>query len=112
MLESVMRWFGVTETWQFWWLALGLAGQAVFTGRWIIQWVASEKRRQSHVPELFWWCSFAGAMMLLIYFIGRGDPVGIIGQLFGWIVYGRNLYLIRTQHRRVEEGPGGTMEPK
>lgn len=112
MLQRVMHWFEVTETWQQWWLALGLAGQAIFTGRWIIQWVASEKRGESHVPELFWWCSLIGAMIVLVYFIGKHDLVGIISQLLGWVVYGRNLYLIRKKRGRVEEGPGGKFEPR
>lgn len=97
------RWFDVTEPWQLWWLGLGTVAQGFFLGRWIIQWIATERRQEPYVPELFWWCSLIGATMLLIYFIGRREPVGVMGQLTGWIVYGRNLYLMRTKARRIIE---------
>lgn len=77
------------------WLAFGYAGQALFTGRMLVQWIATEKRKQSIVPTLFWWLSLAGGLVLLIYFVRRGDPVGILGQVFGTVVYGRNLILIQ-----------------
>jgi lipid-A-disaccharide synthase-like uncharacterized protein len=77
------------------WLAFGYAGQALFTGRMLVQWIATEKRKQSVVPTLFWWLSLFGGLVLLIYFVRRGDPVGILGQVFGTVVYGRNLILIQ-----------------
>lgn len=76
------------------WLAFGYTGQALFTGRMLVQWIATEKRRQSVVPALFWWLSLFGGLILLIYFLRRGDPVGVLGQLFGFVVYARNLMLI------------------
>ena len=76
------------------WLAFGYTGQALFTGRMLVQWIATEKRKQSVVPVLFWWFSLFGGMILLIYFLRRGDPVGVVGQLFGSVVYARNLALI------------------
>jgi len=76
------------------WLAFGYCGQALFTGRMLVQWIATEKRRQSVVPVLFWWLSLFGGLILLIYFVRRGDPVGVLGQLFGFIVYARNLMVI------------------
>lgn len=101
-------WFDVKAPWEMWWLLVGLAAQAAFFMRWIIQWIASERRRESYVPTVFWWCSLAGATMLLIYFVGRREPVGVLGQLVGWAVYSRNLYLIRIRHRPVigEPMPG------
>ena len=77
------------------WLAFGYAGQALFTGRMLVQWIATEKKKQSVVPPLFWWLSLFGGLILLIYFVRRGDPVGILGQLFGFVVYARNLILIQ-----------------
>jgi lipid-A-disaccharide synthase-like uncharacterized protein len=77
------------------WLAFGYAGQALFTGRMLVQWIATEKRKQSVVPTLFWWLSLFGGLILLIYFVRRGDPVGILGQIFGSVVYARNLILIQ-----------------
>lgn len=96
--EWVQTWLDVHQPWELWWLVFGFVAQAMFFCRWVIQWIASEKRRESHVPELFWWLSLAGATMTLVYFIGRREPIGVLGQSVGWIVYGRNLYLIRKKH--------------
>ena len=76
------------------WVSIGLFGQMLFTGRMLVQWVASEKRRQSVVPAAFWWLSLGGALMLLAYFLWRRDAVGVLGQSFGLIIYIRNLHLI------------------
>jgi len=104
-VEALMRWVKVETTWELGVVLFGLSAQATFLGRWIVQWWASEKRGESHVPELFWWLSLAGASMLMIYYVLRGEPVGIIGQSVGWIVYSRNLYLIKAKHRRLSEQP-------
>ncbi|NQU68595.1 MAG: lipid-A-disaccharide synthase N-terminal domain-containing protein [Candidatus Marinimicrobia bacterium] len=77
------------------WLILGFVGQAFFTMRFLLQWIYSEKKKQSLVPVSFWIFSILGSSMLLIYSIYRKDPVFILGQSFGFIVYFRNLYLIR-----------------
>ena len=90
-------WFDVEAPWEMWWLLVGIGAQAAFFTRWIIQWIASERRGESVVPVFFWWCSLAGATMLLIYFVGRREPVGVLGQVIGWAVFSRNLYLIRTK---------------
>jgi lipid-A-disaccharide synthase-like uncharacterized protein len=76
-------------------VALGLGGQLLFTGRMLVQWFASEKSKRSVIPVAFWWMSLIGSTMLLIYFIWRRDIVGIIGQATGWVIYIRNLVLIR-----------------
>jgi lipid-A-disaccharide synthase-like uncharacterized protein len=76
------------------WVAIGLLGQVLFTGRMVVQWVASERAHQSVVPAAFWWMSLIGATMLLSYFIWRKDLVGVLGQGTGWLIYVRNLYLI------------------
>ncbi len=78
----------------WYWLALGFGGQALFASRMALQWWASERERSSVVPVGFWWLSLAGAGILLVYFFRRGDPVGLAGQMFGFIVYVRNLILI------------------
>jgi lipid-A-disaccharide synthase-like uncharacterized protein len=77
------------------WVALGLGGQLLFTGRMLVQWVTSERSRRSVIPVAFWWMSLAGATMLLVYFLWRRDIVGILGQATGWFIYVRNLVLIR-----------------
>ncbi len=85
----------------------GLLGQAVFMSRFLLQWIVSERRGKSVVPVGFWWLSLAGASMLLTYFIIRSEPVGAIGQSFGWIVYTRNLILIRRDHKRTTSMSSG-----
>ena len=83
----------------FAWVAMGLLGQLLFTGRMLLQWLVSERSKRSVVPVGFWWLSLVGASMLLVYFIWRRDIVGVLGQCAGWVVYGRNLWLIRRERR-------------
>jgi lipid-A-disaccharide synthase-like uncharacterized protein len=79
------------------WLGIGFLGQALFSGRFLIQWLASEARRESVVPVAFWWFSISGGVTLLAYAIYKQDPVFIAGQAFGLLVYVRNLVLIRRK---------------
>lgn len=76
------------------WVGLGLLGQVLFTGRMLVQWIASERRRRSIVPTAFWWMSVGGATLLIVYFVWRKDIVGVLGQATGWVIYLRNLRLI------------------
>ncbi len=77
------------------WLTFGFLGQAMFSGRFLVQWIASERRRASVVPRAFWWLSLLGGLLLLVYAVHRRDPVFILGQGAGLVVYGRNLALLR-----------------
>jgi len=86
--------FNITSPAGIAWVALGLGGQLLFTGRMLVQWISSERSRRSVVPVAFWWMSLIGATMLLAYFIWRRDIVGVLGQATGWIIYIRNLVLI------------------
>jgi lipid-A-disaccharide synthase-like uncharacterized protein len=79
------------------WLILGLGAQGMFSARFLVQWIVSEKRKQSTMPKLFWYLSLAGSTMLLVYAIHRRDPVFILGQSFGSMVYVRNLMLWRKE---------------
>ncbi len=79
------------------WLVLGFAGQATFSMRFLIQWIASERRHESVVPVVFWWLSLAGGGFLLAYALHRADPVFIVGQAAGIVVYTRNLMLLRRR---------------
>lgn len=83
-------------------LAFGFAGQALFSARFLIQWIASERQRKSVVPVLFWYFSLAGGLTLFLYAIYREDPVFMLGQGFGLIVYIRNLWLIRHEKRAAQ----------
>lgn len=82
------------------WLAFGLAGQALFFMRFFYQWLASEAAKRSVVPELFWYFSMAGGAVLLIYSIYKVEWVFIVGQAGGLFIYSRNIYLIRRERRR------------
>jgi lipid-A-disaccharide synthase-like uncharacterized protein len=76
------------------WVLIGLAAQVLFSMRFVVQWIASERKRQSVIPISFWYFSIAGSLVLLLYAIHRNDPVFTLGQAFGTFVYVRNLMLI------------------
>jgi lipid-A-disaccharide synthase-like uncharacterized protein len=80
------------------WIVLGMIGQLIFAGRFIIQWIVSEQRKESYIPLMFWYLSLCGSTILLIYAMYRRDPVFILGQSTGFIVYIRNLMLINKRH--------------
>lgn len=82
------------------WVGIGLLGQLAFSGRMVLQWIVSEKKRQSIITESFWWFSLFGAVTLFSYFVWRQDPVGILGQASGVVIYIRNLRLIYKKKRR------------
>lgn len=79
------------------WVSVGLLGQALFSARFVVQWIASERRKQSVVPREFWYLSLAGALITLSYAIYRLDPVFVLGYAPGLFIYARNLYFI---HKR------------
>ncbi|MBM4440535.1 MAG: lipid-A-disaccharide synthase N-terminal domain-containing protein [Candidatus Rokubacteria bacterium] len=87
------------------WIAVGLLGQALFSARMLLQWLASERRRRSVVPKAFWYLSIGGGLVLLCYAIYRRDPVFIVGQGAGLFVYARNLYFIHKRREPVLESP-------
>jgi lipid-A-disaccharide synthase-like uncharacterized protein len=79
------------------WIAIGFLGQGLFFGRWLVQWIVSERKSESQMPVAFWYLSLVGGLITLAYAIYRRDPVFIAGQSIGALVYVRNLMLI---HRR------------
>ena len=87
------------------WIGIGFFGQALFFGRWLVQWIASEKKAQSEVPISFWYMSLIGGLITLAYAIYRRDPVFIAGQSVGSVVYVRNLMFIHRASRA--KGPTG-----
>jgi len=95
-----------------WWLIIGLAGQFSFGARFLVQWLVSEKRHRSVIPDAFWYLSLGGGLILLAYAVHRRDPVFILGQAFGVIVYSRNIMLIQAAHRRRRaRAAGRTAQP-
>lgn len=93
----LMGLLGVTNPADALWVAVGLAGQLMFTARFIVQWLASEKAGRSVVPLAFWYFSIAGSLVVLAYGLHKGDRVIILGQLPGTVIYARNLWLIRKE---------------
>lgn len=77
------------------WVSIGFLGQGLFFGRWLVQWLASERSAESRVPVAFWYMSLIGGLITLAYALYRKDPVFIAGQSVGAVVYIRNLMLIR-----------------
>lgn len=75
------------------WLVLGLVGQTVFSGRFLLQWIYSEYKRRSVMPMVFWYASVIGALLLLSYACYKKDPVFIVGQAGGLLIYVRNLQM-------------------
>ena len=89
------------------WLVVGFMGQALFSARFLVQWVSSERRKRSVVPLAFWYFSVAGGATLLAYAVHRMDPVFIVGQFAGLFIYLRNLQLIYRQRRDGASDPAG-----
>ena len=86
--------FSSLSTYEIIFLTIGFAGQALFASRFLVQWIYSERIGKSTIPILFWYLSIFGGIGLLTYAIFRKDPVIILGQAFGIIIYLRNLVLI------------------
>ncbi|MBS0196772.1 MAG: lipid-A-disaccharide synthase N-terminal domain-containing protein [Planctomycetes bacterium] len=87
----ILRLFNVSSYANLLWVAVGFGGQALFAGRMWVQWIASERKRQSVVPVAFWYMSLAGGIILTTYFIWRQDLVGVVGQASGLVIYARNI---------------------
>jgi lipid-A-disaccharide synthase-like uncharacterized protein len=89
------------------WLSIGFLGQGMFTMRFLIQWISSERQRQSVIPVHFWYFSLAGGLVLLAYAIHREDPVFILGQATGILIYVRNLHFLRRQRTQLAPSAEG-----
>tara|TARA_Y100001980_G_C14206138_1_gene67737 strand:+ start:217 stop:504 length:288 start_codon:yes stop_codon:yes gene_type:complete len=95
----MLNYFSNLNTFEIIFLIIGFCGQGLFASRFIIQWIYSEKKGESHIPIIFWYLSIFGGIGLLIYAISRKDPVIILGQTFGIFIYLRNLILIYKNNR-------------
>jgi len=104
---KLAAWWSTTPTTEITWLIVGFVAQLMFSMRFIIQWIASERARRSIVPETFWYFSFLGGMMLFAYAIYRVDPVFILGQGTGLLIYARNIHFIWT-HKREQQNQGSS----
>lgn len=79
------------------WLVIGFVGQACFFMRFLVQWIHSERQRRSLIPKAFWYFSLGGSLILLSYAVHRADPVFIVGQSTGFLIYIRNLVLLKNE---------------
>jgi len=104
VIEAALEFFKVETRAELIWVIIGVGAQLLFSMRFIVQWIASEKQRRSVVPELFWWFSITGGLTLLAYAIHRQDPVFILGQSLGVVIYIRNLWLIHAEKRASQQG--------
>jgi lipid-A-disaccharide synthase-like uncharacterized protein len=88
------------------WLVLGFSAQVLFSARFFVQWLVSERAGRSVIPVTFWFLSIAGSCLLLIYAIHRLDPVFIVGQSTGTLIYARNLFLIYREKKTLHANAG------
>lgn len=103
-MDRLMQIFHVGSPGELAWVAFGLFGQLLFSARFIVQWIASERSRKSVIPLAFWYFSMAGGVVLFSYALYRADPVFILGQSMGLVIYTRNLWLIHGERRRNASG--------
>lgn len=89
------------------WLTVGLTGQTIFSARFLLQWIYSEYKRRSAMPMIFWYASILGGATLLCYAIHKRDPVFIVGQTGGVIIYLRNIQMRFRERRRELSGVAG-----
>ena len=89
-----------------WWVLLGLAAQALFTMRFLVQWIASERAGHSVIPVAFWLFSIGGGLLLLVYALYRKDPVFIAGQGGGLLIYARNVMFVLREQRHEPASTG------
>ena len=100
-MDAVHEWWAKAVQDLTFWAAVGFVGQIVFFGRFLVQWIVSEKKRESVIPIGFWYMSMVGSVLVLIYAVSRHDLVISLGQTTGLLVYVRNLMLI---YRRRDAG--------
>nr|WP_319249956.1 lipid-A-disaccharide synthase N-terminal domain-containing protein [uncultured Celeribacter sp.] len=103
-MQWLMTLLHVESIAELWWVVFGLLAQLMFTARFLVQWIASERAKDSVMPVAFWYFSLAGGVMLLTYALYRRDPVFVLGQSLGVVIYARNLWLIYA-NRRLRQTP-------
>jgi lipid-A-disaccharide synthase-like uncharacterized protein len=97
MLNALFQWVAhLFAAWD-WWYVIGFIGQLIFGGRFALQWIVSEKKKESVIPIHFWYMSLTGSVILLVYGMHRDDPVFIFAYLFNSIVYVRNMMFIHKK---------------
>jgi lipid-A-disaccharide synthase-like uncharacterized protein len=90
-----------------WWIVLGFVAQIMFTMRFMVQWIASERAGKSVIPMSFWSLSIAGGALLLLYALVRRDPVYILGQGLSLLIYFRNVSFVLKERRQERAAVAG-----
>jgi lipid-A-disaccharide synthase-like uncharacterized protein len=90
----------------YFWKVIGFGGLATFQARWVVQWLYSEKHKESRIPLAFWWLSLVGSLMCLSYFLRQQDSVGVAGYCVSAVPYTRNLMLVYRKRRLDREAAG------
>ncbi len=111
LVSMLDHWWTDTSINEKLWLGVGFLAQLMFSMRFIVQWIASERARRSIVPETFWYLSLFGGALLFAYAIYRLDPVFMLGQGMGLLIYGRNIYFIRAHHKNEAQAAAGAASP-
>jgi lipid-A-disaccharide synthase-like uncharacterized protein len=91
-----------------WWVALGMLGQIIFAGRFVVQWLASERAGRSVVPYSFWTMSILGSVLVFVYALVRKDVVFILAYSLNVFIYVRNIMLIHRHRAVMASQPGGS----
>src|SRR3954453_14269315 len=98
MLSALQNYLHDVFVAQFdWWVVLGFVAQELFSARFLVQWIASERAKRSVIPTAFWVFSIGGGVLLFIYSLYRKDPVFIAGQGLGLFIYLRKLYFVMRE---------------
>ncbi|MDF1722161.1 MAG: lipid-A-disaccharide synthase N-terminal domain-containing protein [Minwuia sp.] len=114
MMELVANWWDRMTGIEVWLFTFGLFAQSMFFMRFLVQWIMTERARKSVVPEAFWYFSITGGILMFTYGVLREDPVIMLGQTTGIIIYGRNLFFIRREKRQaaaLQPSGDGSHEP-
>jgi lipid-A-disaccharide synthase-like uncharacterized protein len=111
-MSRLALWWASTSSLELAWLAVGFLAQLMFSMRFLVQWLASERARRSIVPETFWYFSVAGGVLLFAYAIYRMDPVFMLGQGAGLLIYARNIHFIWLGKSRAVPPAGSLPRPQ
>ncbi len=104
--EAVFSLFSGSLTADDAWLIIGFLAQGLFFARFLVQWIASEKSGKSVIPDVFWYFSLGGGLVLFVYAIHKQDPVFMMGQGVGLFVYVRNIMVVWRERRRQQVEAG------
>lgn len=98
MLQKLQARFQTTE--DLVWFVIGTAGEGIFFLRFVVQWIASERKKRTVVPAAFWYLSLVGTFIVLAYAVYRVDPVFILACILSVAIYVRNLKIARANPER------------